>query len=178
MARVVSPSRSLRSSFMIRSGASEVARTPRMDFVCASQRVPLGCLCVLELITDGDPPPVLVARAHSAGRPLSSAPLESTWSLAVKRHGVQGVGGVLCNHGQLGHQAIMYELCLLAERGRDMEIFAATGTNAPPSAKHDRNPLLHIVTVLLPVATLPRTYCAKNKRDIPGAGSIHRPLRL
>ena len=117
--------------------------------------------------------------AHTtAGRPLSSAPLESTWSLAVKRQGVQGVGGVLCNHGQMGHQAIMYELCLLAERGRHMEIFAATGTNAPPSAKHDRNPLLPIVTVLLPVATLPRTYCAKNKRDIPGAGSIHRPLRL
>ena len=45
VARVVSPSRSVRSSFMVRSVASEVARTQRMDLVCASPSVPHDSLC-------------------------------------------------------------------------------------------------------------------------------------
>ena len=58
-----------------------------------------------------------------------------------------------------------------------MEIFAATSTNAPPGAKHSRDPLLLAVTELLPFVTLPRTYSPKNRLDLPGADPIHRPLR-
>ena len=58
-----------------------------------------------------------------------------------------------------------------------MEIFATTGTNAPRGAKHSRGPLFLAVTELLPFVTPPRTYSAKNRLDLPGAGPIHRPLR-
>ena len=94
-------------------------------------------------------------------------------NIAVKRQGVEGTGGVGCNHGR----ALIHELCLLAERGRDMDIFAATGTNALPGVKHGRDPFLLVVTELLPIVTLPRTFCAKNQRDLPGSSSIHRHLR-
>ena len=56
-------------------------------------------------------------------------------------------------------------------------MFAATGTNAPPAAQHSRDPLLLAVMELLPFVTLPRTYSPKNRLDLLGAGSIHRPLR-
>ena len=58
-----------------------------------------------------------------------------------------------------------------------MEIFAATGTKAPPGAKHIRGPLLLAVTELLLFVILPRTYSPKNRLDLPGAGPIHRPLQ-
>ena len=111
----------------------------------------------------------------------SSRHTKASWALcgdeniAVKREGVEGFCGVGCNHGHLGHRALMCELCLPSERGGDMEIIAATGTNAPPGANHSRDPFQPIVTELLPFVTLPRTYCAKNQRDLPGAGKFAHP---
>ena len=58
-----------------------------------------------------------------------------------------------------------------------MGVFAATGTKAPPGAKHSRDPLLLAVTELLPFVTLPRAYSPKNRLDLPGTGPIHRPLQ-
>ena len=53
--RVVLPCPSLRWSFMIRSGASEVARTPRMDFACARRGYHLAVSAFCEFLTEGDP---------------------------------------------------------------------------------------------------------------------------
>ena len=58
-----------------------------------------------------------------------------------------------------------------------MEIFAATGTDAPPGVKRNRDPLMLSVTELFLFVALPRTCYVKNRRDLPGASSIHRPLR-
>ena len=87
-------------------------------------------------------------------------------------------GGWWCRLQSSGHRAPRYELFLQAERGGDIEIFAATGTNAPPAAQHSRDPLLLAVMELLPFVTLPRTYSPKNRLDLLGAGSIHRPLSI
>ena len=76
--------------------------------------------------------------------------------MAVKRLGVEvlsrsvlplGIGGVGFDHSQSGHPALMYKLCLPAERSIDTDIFAAPGANVSKGAKDGRDP--------------------------PGAGSIH-----
>ena len=51
-------------------------------------------------------------------------------NIAVKRQGVEGIGGVVCNHDQSGHQAMS---CVCWQNVAETWRYSQRHTNAPPS---------------------------------------------